>query len=57
MWKKADDMEHEIKVKATDRWVDDSEVTNCATCKTEFSFLVRRVGTSLLSAGCWVLRH
>ena len=43
MWQKADDMEHEIKVKADDRWMDDSEVSHCLGCKTEFSFLLRKV--------------
>lgn len=43
MWQKADDMEHEIKVKADDRWMDDSEVSHCLGCKSEFSFLLRKV--------------
>ena len=43
LWQKADDMEHEIKVKADDRWMDDSEVSHCLGCKAEFSFLVRKV--------------
>lgn len=42
-WKKADDLEHELKLKASDRWVDDSEVKHCTNCKNEFSFLVRKV--------------
>lgn len=42
LWQKADDMEHEIKVKADDRWMDDSEVSHCLGCKTEFSFLLRK---------------
>ena len=36
-------MEHEIKVKADDRWMDDSEVSHCLSCKAEFSFLLRKV--------------
>ena len=44
LWQKADDMEHEIKVKADDRWMDDSEVSHCLGCKAEFSFLLRKVG-------------
>ena len=36
-------MEHEIKVKADDRWMDDSEVSHCLSCKSEFSFLLRKV--------------
>lgn len=43
LWQKADDMEHEIKVKADDRWMDDSEVSHCLGCKAEFSFLLRKV--------------
>ena len=43
LWKKADDMEFEIKVKADDRWMDDSEVSHCLGCKAEFSFLLRKV--------------
>ena len=43
LWQKADDMEHEIKLKADDRWMDDSEVSHCLGCKTEFSFLLRKV--------------
>lgn len=42
LWKKADDMEFEIKVKADDRWMDDSEVSHCLGCKAEFSFLLRK---------------
>ena len=36
-------MEHEIKVKADDRWMDDREVSHCLSCKAEFSFLLRKV--------------
>lgn len=43
LWQKADDMEHEIKLKADDRWMDDSEVSHCLGCKAEFSFLLRKV--------------
>lgn len=42
LWKKADDMEHEIKVKADDRWMDDSEASQCLNCNAEFSFLLRK---------------
>lgn len=43
LWKKADDMEHEIKVKADDRWMEDGEVSHCLGCNAEFSFLLRKV--------------
>ena len=43
LWQKADNMEHEIKLKADDRWMDDSEVSHCLGCKAEFSFLLRKV--------------
>ena len=43
LWKKADAMEHEIKVKADDRWMEDSEVSHCLDCNAEFSFLLRKV--------------
>lgn len=42
LWKKADDMAHEIKVKADDRWMNDSEASRCLSCNTEFSFLLRK---------------
>jgi len=42
LWKKADDMEHEIKVKADDRWMDDSEASHCLGCNAEFTFLLRK---------------
>ena len=57
LWKKADDMEHEIKVKADDRWMDDSEVSNCLGCKAEFSFLLRKVCfvTILVTVTLWFI--
>ena len=36
-------MEHEIKVKADDRWMDDSEASHCLGCHAEFTFLLRKV--------------
>ncbi|XP_032238548.2 FYVE and coiled-coil domain-containing protein 1 isoform X2 [Nematostella vectensis] len=42
LWRKADNMEHELKVKAADRWISDDEVNKCTSCKAEFSFLLRK---------------
>ncbi|XP_073235994.1 RUN and FYVE domain-containing protein 2-like isoform X2 [Porites lutea] len=42
LWQKADAMEHEIKVKADDRWMDDSEASHCLGCHAEFTFLLRK---------------
>ena len=36
-------MEHENKVKADDRWMDDSEASHCLGCQAEFTFLLRKV--------------
>ena len=42
-------MAHEIKVKADDRWMNDSEASRCLGCNTEFSFLLRKVFASSYS--------
>ena len=36
-------MENEVKVKADDRWMEDSEASHCLDCNAEFSFLLRKV--------------
>ena len=49
LWQKSDNLEHELKKKIGERWVDDVEVTKCTECQTEFSFLVRKVSPYVLS--------
>lgn len=47
LWKRNDHLYHLQKVKIDDRWINDSEVSNCLACKKIFSFVLRKVIFSL----------
>ncbi|XP_005104668.1 FYVE and coiled-coil domain-containing protein 1 [Aplysia californica] len=42
LWQRTDQLVDEQKRKATDRWQDNSMVTHCPQCNTEFSLFVRK---------------
>ncbi|XP_038077168.1 FYVE and coiled-coil domain-containing protein 1-like [Patiria miniata] len=42
LWQWTDKLDHQRKVKASERWIEDSEATYCMQCRVEFSLMVRR---------------
>ncbi|XP_022084597.1 LOW QUALITY PROTEIN: FYVE and coiled-coil domain-containing protein 1-like [Acanthaster planci] len=42
LWQWTDKLDYQRKMKASERWIDDSEVTQCMQCHVEFSLIVRR---------------
>ncbi|XP_078544284.1 FYVE and coiled-coil domain-containing protein 1 isoform X5 [Lissotriton helveticus] len=42
LWQKSDALEYEQKIRAEERWLGDTEVTQCLDCGKSFSWMVRR---------------
>ncbi|XP_072020526.1 FYVE and coiled-coil domain-containing protein 1-like isoform X2 [Amphiura filiformis] len=42
LWQWTDKLEHQRKLKASERWLEDKEVVKCMQCEVEFGIMVRR---------------
>ncbi|XP_041458299.1 FYVE and coiled-coil domain-containing protein 1-like isoform X1 [Lytechinus variegatus] len=42
LWKRTEKLEYHRKMKASERWLDDKQVTQCMSCMCEFSLTVRK---------------
>jgi len=47
LWKKADRLSFERRVRKTNCWVCSDEVLNCTGCQTEFTVTIRKVSAGL----------
>lgn len=43
LWQQTDRLTYEQKMQSTAKWMDEKSVTHCLGCKTEFTFMVRKV--------------
>ena len=43
LWQKADKLEYENMLKTNAMWIDDSAISNCMSCKSGFSLMLRKV--------------
>ncbi|XP_033624733.1 FYVE and coiled-coil domain-containing protein 1-like isoform X1 [Asterias rubens] len=62
LWQWTDKLDYQRKMKASERWIDDNEVTHCMQCRIQFSMIVRRHHCRLCGrifctkcASCYVL--
>ncbi|XP_013390207.1 FYVE and coiled-coil domain-containing protein 1 isoform X2 [Lingula anatina] len=42
LWKRTDKLEFEHRMKASEKWMDDSTVAHCLGCKSQFSLMLRK---------------
>ncbi|XP_064643484.1 FYVE and coiled-coil domain-containing protein 1-like isoform X3 [Lineus longissimus] len=42
LWQRSDKLEFKQRIKAAETWMDDTNVTHCLGCRSEFSFMLRK---------------
>jgi hypothetical protein len=47
LWQKADELEYENQLKNSAMWIDDSTISNCMSCNSGFSLMLRKVRNSI----------